>query len=104
MAWDPLGANCMVTAYVCGITVMWDVETSSQLSTFQKQPLGIRGMGWLPWAPGSFMTVNNSNCVHLQDAVAPKTTLDDPRELPSLPQNKWQIIVSNGSTKYLPSS
>ena len=63
MAWDPLGANCMVAAYACGVTVMWDVETSSQLSTFQKQPLGIRGMAWLPWAPGLFMTVNNSNCV-----------------------------------------
>jgi WD40 repeat protein len=63
LAWDPLGGSCMLVAYACAIVVMWDVEALTELSVFERQPMGVHAIAWLHWAPGSFITVNDTTAV-----------------------------------------
>ena len=79
LAWDPLGATCMLVAHECGVVVLWDVEALAELSVFERQPLGVHALAWLDWAPGAFVTVNDTTSVAKIWNVSQKAPLEHVR-------------------------
>jgi WD40 repeat protein len=59
LQWDVLSDFYAVVSYRSGDIFLWDMESETALSSFDRQGAGVRCLAWMTYAPGNFATVNN---------------------------------------------
>jgi WD40 repeat protein len=64
--WDPLSHIYILVLYGSGTVAIWDTDNIRKrngvlVSMFEQS--GTRGIAWMPWEPGNFMTVGNKSGV-----------------------------------------
>lgn len=58
LQWDPLSDVYLLAAYAHSQMVLWDATSRQPMRVYDSVHCGgLRGVAWLPWAPGSFATV-----------------------------------------------
>lgn len=60
MQWDRLSTSYLLIAYKSHVE-LWDTDSASLVHSFDKQPLPIRGIAWMDWTAGNFISFNNKN-------------------------------------------
>ncbi|KAK9815758.1 hypothetical protein WJX72_009065 [[Myrmecia] bisecta] len=55
---DPLSATYMLVCLKSGQLMLYELETLTEVSSFAKQPSGVRSAAFVPGAPGSFVVVS----------------------------------------------
>lgn len=61
--WDPLSDQYCLVAYKSGHMTMFDMEREAAVQQFEPQPMGLTGVAWMRWSPGSFATVDSASGV-----------------------------------------
>lgn len=60
MQWDRLSTSYLLIAFRTHIE-LWDTDATIMVHSFEKQPLPIRGIAWMDWTAGNFVSFNSKN-------------------------------------------
>eukprot|EP01038_Epipyxis_sp_PR26KG_P004746 gene4746-6657_t len=60
LQWDRLSSIYLLVAYQSFIS-LWDVESKSEIHTFEKQNVHITSIAWMDWTAGNFISTNSKN-------------------------------------------